>query len=112
MESTLALLIPLAGIAMVFGIVYLGVTSDNRKNLAMIEAGMNPNDKKYDKRKNLRTALLFIFVPIGFFLGSYIKKIGDFSGPVSIITAFLFGGIALLIYHYASKREEDKDLID
>ena len=35
------ILIPIAAMAMVFGIVYLGVTAHNRKTLAMIEAGMS-----------------------------------------------------------------------
>lgn len=111
MEPILALLIPFAGIAMVFGIVYLGVTADNKKNLAMIEAGMNPNQKSSGKRKTLRTALLLIFVPIGLFLGNYISGagIGNFSKTTGIIMAFLFGGIALLLFHYLDKRAEEKE---
>jgi len=111
MESTLALLIPFAGIAMVFGIIYLGTSSDNKKNLAMIEAGMNPNDKPFNKRKNLRNALLLIFIPVGLFLGNYISGsgIGDFKNATGIITAFIFGGIALLLFHYLDKRIEEKE---
>lgn len=111
MESTLALLIPFAGIAMIFGIVYLGVTSDNRKNLAMIEAGMNPNEKSIGKRKNLRSALLLIFIPIGLFVGNYFsgEHVGNFTSPTGIISAFLFGGIALLLFHFLDKRAEKKE---
>lgn len=113
MEQTLELLIPFAGIAMVFGIVYLGVTSDSRKHQAMIEAGMNPNDKPVSKRRNLRNALLLIFVPSGLFIGNYISGdgIGQFRNSTGIITAFLFGGIALLLFHYINKRAEDKEQI-
>ena len=111
MEQTLALLIPFAGIAMVFGIVYLGVTSDNRKELAMIEAGMNPNDKPVGKRRNLRNALLFIFIPAGLFLGNYLsgKGIASFTSAPGIITAFIFGGLALLLFHFIDLKAEGKE---
>ncbi|MBL4710197.1 MAG: hypothetical protein JKY48_17335 [Flavobacteriales bacterium] len=111
MQQILALLIPFAGIAMVFGIVYLGVTSDSKKDLAMIEAGMNPNNKPKRKRKSLRTALLLIFIPIGLFLGNYISGAGiaNFTKPTGIIFAFLFGGLALLLFYYLDMRAEEKE---
>lgn len=111
MESSIALLIPIAGIAMIFGIVYLGVTSDNRRDMAMIEAGMNPMEKSGDKRKNLRNALLFTFVPLGIFVGNYLSQIEalSFLRYANIVTAFLFGGLALLIFHFINKREEEKE---
>ncbi len=46
MYQAVEIIIPLAAFAMIFGIVYLGVTSHHRKEIAMIEAGMNPNKKK------------------------------------------------------------------
>ncbi len=112
MEQNIALLIPLAGIALIFGIVYLGVTSDNRKNLAMIEAGMNPNEKKGNKRRDLRTALLLIFIPIGLVLGNYIsgKGMGDLLNSASITCAFLFGGLALLVFYYLDSKAKDKEI--
>ena len=109
MESTLAILIPFAGMALAFGIIYLGVTSDNKKNQAMIEAGMNPNDKPVEKRKNLRNALLLIFIPCGLFLGSYLSGSGSYLRGPGIITAFLFGGFALLLYYFIDKKAEERE---
>lgn len=111
MYQIIGLSVPLAGIAMIFGIVYLGVTSENRKNLAMIEAGMNPNEGKGNKRKTLRAALLLIFIPLGIIVGNYLEDIigSKYSNISGLVMAFLFGGIALLIFHFIDKRMTEKE---
>lgn len=111
MEETLQLLIPLAGIAMILGIVYLGVTADNRRDLAMIEAGMNPKEKKDGKQRNLRNGLLLIFIPIGLFVGNYLSghELDRFFNTGAIAGAFLFGGIALLIFHFIERKADAKE---
>lgn len=104
------ILIPLAGMAMVFGIVYLGVTSYNRKVLAMIEAGMNPNKKEESRHSKIRTALLLFLVPLGVLLGNVLAQYTTLGrSKLALILAFLFGGIALIIsYMIDEKSEQDK----
>ncbi|MEQ8908702.1 MAG: DUF6249 domain-containing protein [Vicingaceae bacterium] len=111
MEQTFALLIPLAGIAMIISIVYLGVTADNRRDMAMIEAGMNPKENKGGKRRNLRNGLLLIFIPIGLFVGNYVSghELDRFFNTGAIAGAFLFGGIALLIFHFIERKAEAQE---
>ena len=69
MYQSVEIIIPLGGMAMAFGIVYLAITAHNRKTLAMIEAGMNPNKDKESSHSKIRTALLFTLVPFGIFVG-------------------------------------------
>lgn len=100
MYQAVEVLIPLAAIAMVFGIVYLGVTAENRKNLAMIEAGMNPNEKTgFKGREGLKKGLLLVFIPLGYILSKKLEFVSqsNFSG---IIGAVLFGGIALILFYF------------
>ena len=73
------IIIPLAAFAMVFGIVYLAITSTNRKELAMIEAGMNPN-KSEKRHSKIRFGLLAI-KNVGFNIAKTIIKERKDNGP-------------------------------
>jgi len=112
MYQSVELLIPLGGMLLVFGIVYLGVTAQNRKNLAMIEAGMNPDVKIDNKQNTLKNALLLIFIPLGFFVGEYLEDVLNISytNLMGIIGAFLFGGIALLLFYIFGNRKDSEEL--
>lgn len=111
MNELVGLLIPLAGIAMIFGIVYLGVTSDTRRDMAMIEAGMNPKEKKNDKDRTLKNALLLIFIPLGYFIGNYFKsQLGLSNSFAGIAFAFLFGGLGLLLFYFISNKKSDNNI--
>lgn len=111
MHQTVEILIPLAAIAMVFGIVYISVTAENRKKMAMIEAGMNPEKKKRSSAsETLKRALLFIFIPIGFILGKEFSFLSGDSSISGLLGAFLFGGIALLIFYFIERNKESKEL--
>ncbi|MGB1103074.1 MAG: DUF6249 domain-containing protein [Crocinitomicaceae bacterium] len=97
MSHIAGIIIAVAGCAMIFGIVYIAVTADNRENMAMIEAGMNPKADKKSSYSRLRTGMLFFFVPVGILIGNFVH---DFFGmrPATAATvfAFLFGGLAML----------------
>tara|TARA_B100000795_G_scaffold67648_1_gene46569 strand:+ start:3591 stop:3929 length:339 start_codon:yes stop_codon:yes gene_type:complete len=110
MYQAVELLIPLAGMAMVFGIVYVSVTAENRKNLAMIEAGLNPNEKKEESKGNLKKGLLLFFIPIGYFVGRTLEFLGGGSNMRGILSAVLFGGLALLIFYFLNPEPKDKEL--
>ena len=91
---------------MIFGIVYLGVTSQHRKEMAMIEAGMNPNKKKGWSHSKIRTGLLFLLVPLGIFIGNLLSNQMDImrSQTMGLIFGFLFGGIALVTAYFIERK--------
>ena len=105
MESIIHLIIPIAGMAMVFGIVYLGVTANNREKMAMIAAGMNPEDPKIKSHSRLRIALLMIAIPIGILVGNLIHTaFGLDAEPAAVVFSFLFGGLALTATYFIEQK--------
>ncbi len=101
MEHLVHVLIPIAGCAMIFGIVYVVITASNRENMAMIEAGMNPKGHKANRHSKLRIALLAFMVPIGILVGNLTHSIfGMDAEPAAVVFAFLFGGIALTATYF------------
>lgn len=101
-----AILIPISLFAMIFGIVYIAITSSHRQKIAMIEAGMNPNDKDDDENSPWSSGYLFVFVPLGIIIGNVLAYYTDVldAGQFGLLGAFLFGGIGLLI----AKRQNEK----
>ncbi|NOQ71035.1 MAG: hypothetical protein GQ574_03475 [Crocinitomix sp.] len=101
MEDLVHVLIPIAGCAMIFGIVYVVITANNRENMAMIEAGMNPKGHKTNRHSRLRIALLLFMVPIGILVGNFIHNLfGMDAEPAAVVFAFLFGGLALTATYF------------
>lgn len=102
-----SLLIPIAVFAMVFGIVYVAVTASNRQKIAMIEAGMNPNEKKReDENSPWSNGYLFVFVPLGIILGNVLAHYTNIlgAGELGLLGAFLFGGLGMLL----ARRQNEK----
>lgn len=112
MEDLAHILVPLAGCAMIFGVVYVVITADNRQKMAMIEAGMNPHPQK--KHSKLRTAMLAIFIPIGILIGQASSSVFNMQPETASVTfGFLFAGIGLLAtYIVESKREKNETDLD
>lgn len=106
MYQAVAVLVPMGAFAMIFGIVYLGVTASHREKMAMIEAGMNPNDSDNKKHSKIRTALLFFLVPLGIVVGNLLSSQIEMlkNDELGLIFAFLFGGIALIISYFLEKK--------
>jgi hypothetical protein len=109
-EVLIPILVPLAGCALIFGIVYL----KSRENMAMIEKGMNP--KQYANRpapyRNLKNGLLFIGAGVGLFLAYMLdmyvmRDLGD--NPAIYFSLIAIGGGLGLISSY---RVEKKELLD
>jgi undecaprenyl pyrophosphate phosphatase UppP len=110
-----AIVVPFIVFSTMFGVIYVIVTARHRERIAMIEAGMNPNDSKspQKKRSRLSIGLLLLFVPLGIFIGNVIGDVYPIvaAEPLAIIFAFLFGGVALLVsYFIESKRQKSEDL--
>ena len=93
-----------------FGIVYLGVSSWHKQNMAMIEAGMMPikEKRKEKKHNNLRGALLLICVPLGILVGNIVYTwVNMDSDTAALVFAFLFGGIALTATYFIEDSQKN-----
>jgi len=106
--NLVSLLIPIALFAMIFGIVYIAITASNRQKIAMIEAGMNPNDKDDDKDSPWSNGYLFVFVPLGIILGNVLAHYTNFldAGALGLLGAFLFGGLGMLVARRQSEKKK------
>jgi hypothetical protein len=111
-----AILVPIAMFAMIFGIVYLA----KRERMAMIERGMDPRRYKPQSApfQNLKWGLLLIGAGVGLFLAylldhtlfSKISEMDD-SGNTAIYFALIaiFGGIGMFSSYVIEKRHNDKE---
>lgn len=113
-------LIPIAMFAMIFGVVYISVTSKHRQRMALIEKGMTPADfvtaRPISRGLTLKFGLLMVGLGLGILSGyalSWVMPVRpspydqDPDNPVPYFFSILFfGGLALIIDHYlASKRK-------
>ena len=109
MYQIVELMIPISFFIMSFSIVYVIVTARHRERIAMIEAGMNPNEGRIDgvkrKRSTLRTALLLLFVPLGIYIGNIVSEVYPIirNKEMGLLFAFIFGGIALVITYIVER---------
>ena len=108
-EVLIPILVPLGGMAMLFGIFYLR----NRESMAMIEKGMNP--KEYANRpapyRNLKNGLLLLGAGIGLALAYFLTQyvLHDDDNPALWFALIGIGGGLGLISSY---RIEKKELLD
>ncbi|WP_258140903.1 DUF6249 domain-containing protein [Mucilaginibacter phenanthrenivorans] len=111
-----AIIVPLALFAMIFGIVYLA----KRERMAMIERGMDPRRYKVQSAPflNLKWGLLMIGAGLGLFLAyvldntlfAHIAHRFDDDGNPAIYFSLIaiFGGLGLFISYLIEKKENDK----
>lgn len=111
-----AIIVPLALFAMIFGIVYLA----KRERMAMIERGMDPRRYKPQSApfQNLKWGLLMIGAGLGLFLAyvldntafSHLSHQFDDDGNPAIYFSLIviFGGAGLFISYLIEKKEADK----
>ncbi len=106
------MLVPLGCFAMIFGIVYLVVTSRNRERLAMIERGADPS--LFEAKKKVGTggimkAGLFLFgIGFGIVVAYFLASGGMDEGAAYPAMIFVFGGLALILA-YLWQRKLDKE---
>ena len=101
-----AVLVPLAGMAMLFGIVYLY----KRENLAMIEKGMNPKTYRPAPYSNLKYGLLLVGSGIGLLLAYLIDMAstaidGEENPSIYFALIAIFGGLGLVLSYRIEKKE-------
>lgn len=111
-----AILVPIAMFAMIFGIVYLA----KRERMAMIERGMDPRRYKPQSApfQTLKWGLLLIGAGVGLFLAyvlghTVFDKIGDMDDGGNSAIYFsliaIFGGLGLFSSYLVEKKNNDKE---
>lgn len=108
------ILVPLGSFAMVFGIVYIIVTSRNRERMALIERGADPalfeTRKKAGSGGVMKAGLFFVGIGIGIVVAYFISSVGGMdedSAYGSMI--FIFGGLALIGSYLWQRKQEKQD---
>jgi hypothetical protein len=101
-----AILVPLAGMAMIFGIVYLF----KKENLAMIEKGMNPKTYRPAPYTSLKYGLLLVGSGLGLLLAYLIDVAspaidGDENPAIYFALIAIFGGLGLILSYRVEKKE-------
>ena len=107
------ILVPLGSFAMIFGIVYLIVTSRNRERMALIERGADPTlfeTKKKATSGTMKVGLFFLGIGFGIVVAYLLTSGGgmdeDAAYPAMI---FMFGGIALVVSYLWQRKQEKED---
>lgn len=101
-----AVLVPLGGMAMLFGIIYLF----KKENLAMIEKGMNPKIYRPAPYTALKYGLLLVGSGIGLLL-AYLIDIaaeaidGEYNPTIYFALIAIFGGLGLILSYRIEKKE-------
>lgn len=100
--ETLGVLIPFAFFALVFGSLYVHLTTRNKERLAMIEKGVNPEiftQKSEQKSEygNFKFGLFMIGVALGIIAGYFLSEAGMDGTAAYFSMIFLFGGIGLIV---------------
>lgn len=109
-EILIPILVPISGMAMALGIVYLA----SREKMAMIEKGMNPREfaNRPAPYRNLKWGLLLMGAGLGLFLAyilsNHILHIEDDTPVIYFAMLGIFSGLGLFI----SYRIEKKEMLD
>jgi len=113
MHDLVAILVPLGGMALTFGIIYFVVTTRHRERMRLIESGADPK-LFYDKKQRMGAALKFgallIGIGVGVVLGNLLDNAAvldeDVAYPAMVL---IFGGTGLIVGNHFAKKMEDKD---
>ncbi len=109
------IVVPVAVFTMIFGIVYVIVTAQNRERMAMIEKGVDPkffeSPKTSSKARALKWGLLLVGVGLGIFLAGICVSAGMDEGAAYPGLICLFGGAGLLLaYRIEQKSTPPKEM--
>src|ERR1041385_8823963 len=108
-DFLVAILVPIAAMAMIFGIVYL----HKKENLAMIEKGLNPKIHRPAPYTALKYGLLIMGSGMGLLFAYLIDLAsaqidGDDNPAIYFAMIAIFGGLGLIM----SYRVEKKEILD
>ena len=105
-EVFIAILVPIAAMAMIFGIVYLF----KKESLAMIEKGMNPRVRRPAPYTSLKYGLLLMGSGLGLLIAYLIDVAsstidGDENASIYFALIAVFGGLGLIMSYMIEKKE-------
>lgn len=105
------ILIPLGSFAMIFGIVYISITSRHRQRMLMIEKGIDPGGfgQKELPFRGLRNGMFMVAVGLGLFVGQVTAPMfgeAQESPLPHFIFMLVFGGAALVAHHFIVRRKQ------
>ena len=108
------ILVPLGAFAMVFGIVYVAVSSRNRERMALIERGADPMlfeaKKKVNNNGTMKVGLFFLGIGLGVVVAYLVSSGGGMDeGAAYPSMIFIFGGLALIVSHLWERKQEKED---
>lgn len=107
------ILVPIALFAMIFGIVYLGITSRNRERMALIERGADPTLFETREKASgggiMKLGLFLFGIGLGVVMAYLLVAGGGMEdGAAYPAMIFIFGGLALIV-SYLWQRKQDKE---
>ena len=117
MHATEAL-IPIAFFGLVFGWVYLYITTRNKERMALVEKGANAtlfntgksNGGFFGKLPTLKLGMFFIGIALGTLIGNILATTTVIDEGVAYVSMiFLFGGLALVSYYLVANRLQKQE---
>lgn len=113
MEELVAILVPLGGMALAFGIVYFVVTTKHKERMRLIESGADPElfyNKDQKRGSAIRFGALLIGVGLGIVLANILKNANILEGGMAMPAMVLIcGGAGLLIGNYFVNKAEKEN---
>lgn len=107
------ILVPIGSFAMIFGIVYVIVTSRNRERMAMIERGADPalfeSTKKAGTGRVMKTGMFLLGIGLGIVVGYFLSSGGMDEGAAYPAMICVFGGIALVLSNLWQRKQDKED---
>jgi len=106
-------IIPIAFFGVIFGIVYLYVSSRNKERLALIEKGADASIFNIGKRGSswkvivLNLAFLLMGIGLGTFIGSIIDEYSSLGDGAIAAVIFFMAGVGLYVGFTQTKKVVD-----
>lgn len=96
------ILVPLAFFALIFGSLYVHLSTRNKERLALIEKGASPElfklkNESHSGYASFKSGLFFIGIGLGIVAGYFLSNAGMQEEAAYFSMIFLFGGIGLVI---------------
>jgi hypothetical protein len=105
-ETLVAIIIPVASFALIFGMFYLYIITRHRQRLALIEKGadasifgMGPRNGKSGKYWTIRTGMFFVGIALGILMGNIVALTGLHHVVAYMSMIFLFAGLSLVLFY-------------
>ncbi len=103
-QVLVAIIIPVASLALIFGMFYLYIITRHRQRLALIEKGADASifgmgGSKSGKSWTIRTGMFFVGIAIGILMGNIVALTGLHDVVAYMSMIFLFAGLSLVLFH-------------